>query len=152
MKRSVQLLLIIAIIAIAIFVYTQIPVNGSEKPASNPPRSPIGEGGNYTLVINENITALRERNMNISFNVDSNSGVSAITLTGFSNLTPASLYLIGGSHYFDIIELANEKNAYTSDTTYSDPPYVTIPGGVWYLDINNVTSDGQIHVIVAYKA
>lgn len=145
-------MLIIAIIAISIFAYTQIPKSGSGKHASNPPPIPNGNGGDYTLVINENITIFHDRSVNISFNLNSSNGVSAISLTGFSNLTPASLYLIGGSHYFDMIELANEKNAYTSYTTYSDPPYVTIPGGVWYLNIYNVTSNGQIHVVVAYKA
>lgn len=141
---------IIVVFVVAYFaIYLPLEQNQNSGVQGTPPGESIPNG--YHTALDKVFTVSSRSNVNYSIDLGSYSNISAIALFAYSNMTPGSLNLEANGFLFDQINLPYQNNAFSSGTTYADPPYVKVYGGIWYLNIYNVSVSGQMHVIVSFK-
>lgn len=134
-----------AILLVSFLYYTNGDNTG--KSATTPP---VSQNSSLRMIVNKTFQVSPGSDVNYSFDVGT-STVSEISLTAYSNFTPASLQLEAGRYAYNRITLADSKSVSSQYITFSDPPAVVIYSGIWYLLIQNVSIKGSIHVIVGYK-
>ncbi len=140
---------IIAVIMVSlIFTYAYVNTLKNQPVNSNSPPPPGGYNGQTTAVLNKNFSLSKGATFNYTIDVGSVTTIRSISLTAYSNLTPASLYLESNGKFFNEIILQNKRNAFSSAGAIADPPYVNLYGGLWYLVVYNLSVSGSIHIIV----
>jgi hypothetical protein len=150
-KRSILVPIVASIVVVLIAYYViYAPFNQAENNRSTHSKMGNSDLG-FQTIFNETIQVKDGNTVNISINLGNYPCLCGISLTGNSNNTPALLYLESHGIFYDEITLANEKCAFGAQTTFADSPYVTLHGGIWYLNIEQVTENGQIHVIVKFR-
>ncbi len=148
-RRQLFFVISIALIVLLAYVLISHPsTNTGNYPNSQNPGS---QNSQYKTIFNENISVKNGETGNYAVNVGSVSTIKSMSLTAYSNHTPAALMLVQNGKVFNQISLTNVANAKSSYSTFADPPTVNLYGGIWYLVIQNITSSGTIHVLVSVE-
>ncbi len=149
-KRSIVIPVVASIIVILVAYYViYVPLNQNQNSGSG--HSPISNNSGFQVALDREVQVTAGQRVNLSLDLGSYASISGISLCAFSNNTPACIYLESSGIFYDQIILGNERNACGAQSTFADPPYVDLYGGIWFLNMANVSLNGQIHIIVKFE-